>query len=341
VEALNIAAAPAVRIVYQGKDITAELTPYLMEVTYTDRLDGQADELEVRLADGTGSFLADWYPDKGTEISLEYGYAHAPLVRAGAFDVDEIEASAPPLEVRIRALATGISRQARTRLGKAYEQTSLAAIVKQVAIRIGAKTAGRIEAIQIDRATQYHETDWVFLVRLCREYGYLVKLTDNNKTLAVFMLEDLAAQAPVRSLAPCDMTRWSCRDRITGVPLRTEVRHHDLKTGKLIVSEMKAGVVSRPGATSQDVRVKVARAKTPVQAQVIARAEQARHEIDQTSMEVSLPGDPRLVAGAAVTVTDLGRLTGTYLIIEARHGISPSAGYATSLQLKRIGRGNA
>lgn len=339
-EALN-AIAPAVKIVYQGKDITAELTPYLMEVTYTDRLDGQADELEVRLADGTGRWLADWYPDKGAEISLEYGYAHAPLVRAGAFDVDEIEASAPPLEIRIRALATGISRQVRTRIGKAYENTSLDAIVKQVAKRIGAKTAGRIEAIQIDRATQYQETDWVFLVRLCREYGYQVKLTDNNKTLAVVKLEDLAAQAPVRSLAPGDMTRWSCRDRITGVPLKTEVRHHDPKTGKLIVSGLKAGVVSPSGATSRDTRVKVARARTPAQAQAVARAEQARHEIDQTSMEIGLPGDPLLVAGAAVTLTGLGRLAGTYLIIEARHGISPSAGYATSLQLKRIDRGNA
>jgi hypothetical protein len=78
------------------------------------------------------------------------------------------------------------------------------------------------------------------------------------------------------------------------------------------------------------------RATTPEQARALAEAEQARHEIDKTSLELTLPGDPLLVAGACVDVTGWARLDGRYLIIEARHEISRDAGYVTALRLKRI-----
>jgi hypothetical protein len=85
-----------------------------------------------------------------------------------------------------------------------------------------------------------------------------------------------------------------------------------------------------------DTRKRHVRATTLAQAQALAEAEQARHEIDKTSLEVQLPGDTRLVAGATVDVTGWSRIDGRYLIITARHEISRSSGYTTMLLLKRI-----
>jgi phage protein D len=85
---------PSFRIVYSGRDVTADLSAYVTEVRYTDRLTGQSDELDVTLGDDDGRWLGAWYPDKGAEMSLEYGYAHQRLVSAGGFDVDEVEISA-------------------------------------------------------------------------------------------------------------------------------------------------------------------------------------------------------------------------------------------------------
>ncbi|TXF11936.1 phage late control D family protein [Pelomicrobium methylotrophicum] len=332
------AITPQVKLTYGGRDITADLSPYLMRVAYTDRLDGSADSLDVALAETDAiksRWLSDWYPDKGMEMKLEYGYAGQPLVSAGSFDVDEIEIESPPLSIRIRALATGISRAVRTRIGKAYENTTLAKILDEIAKRIGAKRKGKVADIPIDRATQYQETDWAFAVRLAREYGYALKLTDNNKTLAVMKLGEDAA--PVRTLAPGDLTRYTYRDRITEVPARSEARHHDPATGQLVIYRIEKGVAVPDGTTTAaDTRKRHVRAKTPEQAKAIAEAEQARHEIDKTSLEVQLPGDPLLVAGATVDVAGLARLDGRYLIIEARHEISRDAGYATTVSLKRI-----
>lgn len=332
------ALTPAVKLTYNGRDITADLSPYLMRVSYTDRLTGEADGLDVELAETDAiqsRWLADWYPDKGMELRCDYGYAGRPLVSAGSFDVDEIEVSSPPLAIRIRALATGITRAVRTRIGKAYENTTLAAILDEIAGRIGATRKGTVADIAIDRVTQYQETDWAFAVRLAREYGYALKLTDNNKVLAVMKLGEDAE--PVRTLTPGDLTRYTYRDRITDVPSSSEARHHDPATGQLVVYRIEKGVaVPDHTVTAADTRKRQVRAKTPEQAKAIAEAEQARHEIDKTSLEVTLPGDPLLVAGATVDVAGLARLDGRYLILEARHEISRDAGYATAIQLKRI-----
>ncbi len=199
-----------------------------------------------------------------------------------------------------------------------------------MAQRLNAKVAGTIADIKIPKATQFGETDWVFLVRLAREYGYEVKLTNNNKTIAVVKVS--TATASVRTLRPGDVSSFRFRDKITEVPAKTEVKSYDPSKKKGV-----KGTHARQGKeSSADTRRRTVPAKTPAQAQAIAQAEQERHETDKTALEMTLPGDTRLVAGATVTVADWGALNGTYMITEARHPIS-SSGYSTDIQLKRIG----
>ncbi len=338
-EAKNRAISPAVAIEYNGRDITADLSPCLSRFSFVDRLSGEADSLDIELAETHHSlsrWLAEWYPDKAMEVVAHFGYAHAPLVLAGHFEVDEVAVESPPMTVRIRALATGITKSVRTRQGRAYENTTLSAIADQVAKRLGATRKGNLEAVKLDRVTQYQESDWQFVVRLLREYGYVAKLTDNNKTLAVARLADLA-EGVVRELWPEDLSSWSYCDRITDVPARSAVAHHNPKTGKLVIYQAEGGqLVPANTVTAKDADKKVVRAKTPEQAKAKATAMQERHEADKTSFECVLPGDPALIAGAAVDVRGLSRLDGRYVIQEARHEIDVSGGYATSLSMKRL-----
>lgn len=342
-DARSRAIAPVVEVIYNGRDISADLAPYLTRWSFTDRMNGEADTLDLELGEVKADvtrWLDEWYPDKGVELESRFGWSHGELVPAGSFDVDEIEVSSPPMTIRIRAQSAGVSRAVRTRIGKAYENTTLSGILGQIAGRLGAKLAGKIDPDPaIERATQYQETDWQFAVRIAREYGYTVKLADNNKQLAVARLAD--DQPPVRTLLPSDMTSFSYRDQITAVPAKTTVRRHDEKTGELVIYEVNAQGQTVPvDKAASDARVKVARAADAADAEARARAEMERHALDKTSLEVSLPGDPLLAAGLAVDVLGLGRASGRYVIVEARHDIS-RAGYATSLQLKRTGEADA
>ena len=99
---------PQARILYGQKDISSDISPYLISVSYTDRLSGESDELELRLEDTDGRWRGDWYPGKGDALTVSIGYAGQELVSCGSFEIDEIELSFPPDEVSIRALATGI-----------------------------------------------------------------------------------------------------------------------------------------------------------------------------------------------------------------------------------------
>lgn len=320
---------------YNGKNVTLDLKPFTIETNYLDKLNGESDEFEVTLADTDGRWLDAWYPEKGTEIEYAFGYAGQKLVSAGKFEVDEIEFDGPPTTVRIKALAVGLKKQPRTRKGKSYANTTLRAIIEKVAKRIKAKVVGQIAAIQIPKATQYQESDWAFLVRLCYEYGYEVKLTNNNQTLAVVKLDDLGQSNAVRTLKPTDVMRWRFRDKIATVPAKTETRHHSHRKKKVI----KAEAQSRHDTTASDTKTKVVKAPSPSQLKAIAKAEQDRQDIDKTSLELSLAGDNTLLAGSVVRLEEWAKLDGVYLIMEARHPINRGSGFCTEIKLKHIKAG--
>lgn len=82
---------PQARIIYEGKDISADISPYLLSVGYTDRLSGESDELELRLEDTDGRWRGDWYPGKGDSLTVSIGYAGQEPVSCGSFEIDEID----------------------------------------------------------------------------------------------------------------------------------------------------------------------------------------------------------------------------------------------------------
>ena len=98
---------PIFRIVMAGRNVTADLSPYLLSVSYTDFVEGEADTLDIRMEDAEGKFRGSWYPDKGDVVHFHFGYAGDDLQYAGAFEIDEIEGEGPPDVVVIRAIAAG------------------------------------------------------------------------------------------------------------------------------------------------------------------------------------------------------------------------------------------
>lgn len=127
---------PKFQIKYNKRDITADLTPHLLSVTYTDKVAGESDEIEIRLEDTDALWRNEWYPTKGDTLQLWFGYENN-TVYAGAFQIDEIEVSGPPDTVTMRGLAAGIKNAIRTKTSKAHEGKSLKEIAQDVAKKHG------------------------------------------------------------------------------------------------------------------------------------------------------------------------------------------------------------
>lgn len=341
-EAIKGVPQPAFELAYNGKAITAEVTPYVTAITYTDNLTGESDDLDVELEDTDGRWINAWYPEKGAVLTLKFGYLGQALVKAGVFAVDEVNLSGPPSVVKIRALATGVQEAVRTRKGRSYEKTTLAAIAQRIAKRHKMKLIGKVEALQIDRATQYHETDLQFLSRLAAEYGYAFKVTENNTKMVFWKTADLHGQKPIRTFTLADMISYNASDKITDVPGDAQVKYHDPKTKKLVVYGVKEGQTTVVGQTnagksaSADTVKMSRRAPTKQAAEAMAAAELDRRHLDRTSAEIEIEGDAGLAAGAVIELAGLGRLSGNYTMTKVTHRITRGNGFTSSLEMKRV-----
>ena len=319
---------PVFVLSYEQKNITSDITPYVRSVTYTDYLSGQSDELEVELEDADGRWARHWYPGKGDTLTLKIGYEAAPLLPCGAFEIDEIEFAQPPATVSIRGLATGIKKSVRTRVGRAYENTTLAAIAQRIAKRNKLTLTGKIRDIRIDRVTQYKERDIELLTRLAMEYGHAFKIV--GRKLVFTDLADLRGSKSVATLKATDLITIRLRDKIKDVYREVKVTYHDPKTKKLVVSEVKDDRVA-----SGDTLKLSARSPSKAAAEAKGRAALEEANLQQTAGSLTVPGTPKLVAGVTFDLTDCGKLSGKYLIESARHRLD-RGGYTTELEVKRV-----
>ena len=322
---------------YEQKDITADIAPYLISLSYTDYLGEQSDELQVDFEDVDGRWLRSWYPEQGDALALSLGDQFTGLVSLGSFEIAEIEYSHPPSVVSLKALSTGITKANRTLQPRAYEKTTLAKIVRTVAGRLKLKPTGHVRDIAIARVTQYQERDIEFLTRLAKQYGHTFKIvgdklvfTDNAK---------LAEQEPVAVLLPEDMLRVRLRDLIKGVPDKAVVTGYDPKTKKAYAGERKSKKL-RPKAkraTSGDT-LKIIPNKGESQAQTDARADAAlaAAQEEQCAGNITLFGNAKLVAGQIVELKNSGKFSGRYLVKQARHEYRRSSGYTTELEVKMV-----
>ncbi|MGV2287276.1 contractile injection system protein, VgrG/Pvc8 family [Trinickia sp. YCB016] len=313
----------------EQKDITNDITPYVLSVTYSDNLTGKSDEIEVQLEDADGRWSNAWYPGKGDTLTLKIGYEHEPLLPCGTFDIDEIEFAQPPSTVTIRALSTSVATPVRTAENRAFENTTLEAIANFVAKKNGQTLKGEIGQVRIERATQLHESDVKFLTRIAKEYGYAFKIV--GKQLVFTELAKLREQKPVVTLSVQDLISIRLTDKIKGVYPEAKGRYFDPKTRELTSYNAKSG----DKETSSDTLKLTVRASSKAELQTKTDAALAEANLRQTTGSVTVPGDPRLVAGVTFELTGCGRLSGTFQISSARHRISRS-GYTSDLEVQRV-----
>lgn len=329
-ETLNRIAHPVFQVKMNGRNVTADLTPFILSVTYTDYVEGQADTVDLRLEDAEGRFRGAWYPTKGDTVELRFGFQGETLANAGSFEIDEIELDGPPDVVTIKAIAAGVTKPYRTHRGRAYEDTTLAAIAQRVAGRLKLQLVGAIEPIQIRRVTQIHENDLSFMRRVAAEYGYAFSVKGSK--MVFFKRAELRRTQAALTITRQDLTRYRLRDKIMGIASEAKVAYHDAKTKRLKHHTVRD--TSR--ATSDDKLNLNIRAESAEQARVKAEAALEEANSDGTVLEGDVYGLPALLAGVNFELLNMGMLSGTYHTEMSRHVIERGGGYNTSFEAKRV-----
>ncbi|MGO3014536.1 MAG: phage late control D family protein [Hafnia alvei] len=161
---------PAFMLTLGGDDITDNLSNRLLSLTMTDNRGFEADQLDIELDDRDGQLSM---PARGAVLSLFLGWKGSALIGKGQFTVDEIEHRGAPDTLTIRARSADFRGSLNSRREVSYHDTTLGAVVKQIAERnqLDAVLAKGFAEIAIPHIDQSQESDIKFLTRLAERNG--------------------------------------------------------------------------------------------------------------------------------------------------------------------------
>lgn len=321
-------------LVYEGKDITARISPYVLSASYTDHLAGEADEIEIVIENRDLKWLNVWLPQKGDQVALRLGYQGEGLMEAGEFQVDEVEYNGPPDTVTIKGLAAGVKASLRTKRSAAYEKQTLKKIASAIAKRHGLTMRGKVPAITLARSTQHKETDLAYLKRLADTFGFVFSIKGTD---LVWHDQDTLDQASsvIQIKRKGLEGRYTLRTKSSRVYRACTVTYFSTKQKREISHTFKA-----KGIGTGDVLRLVQRAESKAQAERMATAALRRSNGRQTEGSLTLRGNIKFRAGYNLDLQGWGDLDGQYQILKAVHRIERGAGYSSDVEFSMNGAHN-
>ena len=319
-------------LIYQGKDVTADLLPVVTSLSYTDKASGESSDLDIDIINHQRLWMKDWIPTKGDKIQCKFRYEGIPeVLDCGNFEVDDFEYSGAPDKLRLSAIATAITGKLREKNTKSYEKTTLKAVASEVASRNGLSLTGKVKDVTIERLTQNEQSDLEFITKLAEEYGHKTKV--ENGQLIFFTEEELHAQPAIATLTDKDIKNYRITSQSQGTYSAAEISYQNPGQKKLIKHKVEDKSIKK----GDTLKVKV-RAESQQQAEEKARAALEKANGGETKMEVNIEGAAWAVGGANVQIVGYGRFDDKYQIESATHKLSKQSGWTTALTLKKIGR---
>lgn len=314
------------KILYEGEDITKNLEHSFLSLTINDKLSGEADDLNLTLADKDKNFLGQWFPTRGSTIEVNIG-----SLDCGRFEVDEVTVNSPPTTCAVKATSIAqLSALRQVDESRSWENVKLSKIAKDIADQSNCELF--FEAgfdPDISRAEQAEHSRLAFLEKICADWGLIVKVSDGK--LIVYPEEQLETREAVKSIQWQELTHFNARATLNEVYKDCQVNYKHATHSELY------------SATATD-STKTAGKTLKINKKVSSQAEAehlAKHELrkkNKHEYEVTLtkPFDADLQAGNNFELDDsFGFFKGKWLIDEATHSINRQ-GSITRVKAHRV-----
>jgi len=325
---------PAYELIWNGKDLTKALDPYLTNLVFADREQGESDELEFTLDDREGLWRNQYYPRKGDPVSLKLGWKDGVFDPCGSFQIDEIETvrSTQGHFVTIKALSAIITEPLRTKRRARYENITLLRLATTIASKGGMTVSGYIENITLKGIAQHRETDLGFLRRVSTMYGYVFSIKSNK---LVFTKSDrLQARASVARISPdnCDSIRIT---DATDLSVKS-VKHTywDAEKRKRVSYEYQGS----SGFTKPDTLQIEGHVSNQQQSELKAKAAWLKANNGTVSGTIEFGfGVSGILAGNNIEIIRMGVVSGLYHISSTRHSVAFGTGARLTADVFKVG----
>ena len=176
------------RVTLDGKDLSDRLRPRLVSLSLSEKRGDEADQLDIVLSDADGMLAI---PKEGAVLKVQLGWRQGldvtvGMVDKGSFKVDDVSHSGPPDEITIKARAADFTSKIRNRREQSWKNTTLGAVLKDVAGRNGLtlKVAPALSSIALKSISQSRESDIAFLRRLGSEHDAVATIKDKHLIFA-------------------------------------------------------------------------------------------------------------------------------------------------------------
>ena len=326
----------AIKIIYEGVNISADIAPYLLSFDYTDKSSDESDDIQITLEDKNGKWLSPWFPSKGDKIkaSIEfysYGKNRKTLsLPCGSFEVDEIEFSEPPMQITVKAVATPITSSAVGQLKtKAWENINLKNIAQEIANNNALTLFFDSTRNPVyTRKDQIKISDLNFLKGLCRDAGFACKCTAGQ--IVIFEESLYEEKQPVCTVHRGDsrIISTSFRSKTTDTYKAANVTYHDS-----LLDETQSATVSADDAPDNGKTLEINQSVVSVaEAESLGTARLRNANKRENSGHITLTGMPGAVGGGVIECSGWGKFDGRYFIVSAKHSYSES-GYQVELEI--------
>lgn len=323
-------------LLYENKDISKYLGPYVIDFSYTDHASAKADDLQITIEDRAGLWRGDWLPEKGAVLQAAIVVSEDNQVKklpAGTFEIDEIECAGPPEVVKIKAVSVPVSSSLRgENKTRAWEQTQLSVIARDIAA--GADMELLYESDddpEYDRIEQTEESDLAFLLRLCEDAGLSLKVTD--KQIVIFDDSKYEQMEPIMTIVrgKSPVLAYSAISSTREIYSKATVTYQNSKYTDPIVYTYAPPNQPKTGKTL----VVNQRVSSIAEAENLARKKLRQKNKEEIRFSLTMVGDVVLVAGVTVMLQGWGKFDGKYFIDEAVHE-GGGNGYTTKIELRRV-----
>jgi phage protein D len=327
-------------IVYNGKDISADLAGSIIDLSFTDNAPGQLDDLQISLEDSQRIWQGSWSPTAGDTISASLRVidwlisGDKRTLPLGTFEVDSATLSGPPDTVQIKALSLPVGVGARReKRSKAWEKFSLRSIARDIATRAKLMLLYEVPDNPVyDRVDQTEQSDMAFLIELCSKEGVALKVSSGK--LVLFDERAYEQRKVVATLTRGDYVvmsysfGWSTTDTAYRA---CQVSYTPPKAKKGLTV-----TYTPPGAPKIGPLLKInENVKSQGEALRLARMKLREQNKNYGRASLSLVGDIRMSAGLTINLSGFGRYDDKYIIESAVHTMSGS-GYTTSIEIRKV-----
>jgi len=334
---MTIARQAWLEVKYEGTDITEDLKPYLKSWTFTDNLSGQADDLQITLADKNQLWQDAWFPTEGAKITATIYQKNwqdddqTNSLPLGSMEIDSIDVSYPPSEVTIQALSVPQSSALKgENKNRAWEKTKLSVVANDIASSAGVSLYYDVDDDpEYDRIEQTEQTDLSFIRKLCEDAGLALKVSDSQLVIFDEYNYEQADSVMTINRLTFPIKKYKGRATLNDTYKACRIKYRSPKGRK---NYDYTYTPTNPPNTS---RVLVLREQFDSLAEAERKAKKALRERNSKAWQFSLTimAKLNLSASNVITLKNFGKFDGKWIITRVTHSQSGS-GYETGLEFR-------